>query len=156
VTEAIPRGVRLALDLGERRVGVAASDRDGRLAFPVATVDAQDPWPELARLVAEHAPVAVVVGHPVTLAGTPGLAADRVRVRAAEVARRLGVPVWLVDERMTTAEAAHKLREAGRSARQQRRIVDQQAAVGILDTVLAADRIGQAVGTPVTPDKEDS
>jgi putative Holliday junction resolvase len=153
VAEALPRGVRLAVDWGSRRIGVAACDRDGALAYPVATVDALDPWDRLADLVTEYEPTAVVVGYPVTLAGTPGLAADRIAGLAAELADRLaartGPGVWLVDERMTTAAAARQLHAAGRTSKQQRGIVDQQAAVAILDTVLAAERAGQTIGSRV-------
>jgi putative Holliday junction resolvase len=68
------------------------------------------------------------------------------------LAGRIAPPVFLVDERWTTVEASRRLREAGRAARQQRQIVDQQAAVGILDYVLAAQRAGQALALRVTPE----
>jgi putative Holliday junction resolvase len=130
----------LALDWGARRIGVAASDRDGVLAFPVATVDAADPWADLAALVGEYEPVAVLVGYPVTLAGTPGPAAANVTVQVEKLRALVDVPVRLVDERLTTAESAKKLHAAGRSAKRQRDVIDQQAAVAILETVLAAER----------------
>ncbi|MDR0417565.1 MAG: Holliday junction resolvase RuvX [Propionibacteriaceae bacterium] len=148
---ALPGGVKLALDWGERRIGVAACDPAETLAYPVATVDGADPWPALAALAAEHRPAAVVVGWPRRLDGTAGLAADRAAARAAEAATRLGVGVWLVDERLTTAEASRKLAHAGRSAKAQRRVVDQQAAVGILESVLAARRAGRPIGAAVAP-----
>jgi putative Holliday junction resolvase len=143
MTEAgeVPRrGRYLALDWGSRRIGVAATDPDRLLAFPVTTVDAADPWSELKELLAEYEPVAVIVGYPVTLAGTPGPAAENVALQAERLAGLTEVPVRLVDERLTTAESARKLHEAGRTARQQRQIVDQQAAVAILETVLASER----------------
>ncbi|MDR1265772.1 MAG: Holliday junction resolvase RuvX [Propionibacteriaceae bacterium] len=151
-----PAGVKLAFDVGQRRIGVAACDRQASLAFPVATVDARDPWDELARLVLEYRPTALVVGRPITLAGADGIAAGRIAAWAGELAARSGLGVWLVDERMTTAEAARKLRQAGRSAKQQRLIVDQQAAVAILETVLAAERAGRGVGLWVEPDEDSS
>ncbi|MDR1078577.1 MAG: Holliday junction resolvase RuvX, partial [Propionibacteriaceae bacterium] len=120
---ALPAGVKLAFDVGQRRIGVAACDREAGLAFPVATVDARDPWDELARLVASHRPTALVVGRPITLAGATGIAAARIDAWAQELAGRSGLGVWLVDERMTTAEAARKLRQAGRNAKQQRLVV---------------------------------
>ncbi|MDR0990049.1 MAG: Holliday junction resolvase RuvX [Propionibacteriaceae bacterium] len=147
--QPMPAGVRVALDWGERRIGVAACDRFGQLAFPVATVAAADPWAQLAAIVADYEPVGLILGYPLTLAGEPGLAAQRIAALAPDLATRLGVAVWFVDERLTSAEAADKLRAAGRTSKQQRQIVDQQAAVAILETVLAAERAGQAVAWPL-------
>jgi len=155
VSAPLPQGVRLALDWGERRIGVAACDPAGLIAFPVATVDAVDPWAALAALVAEYRPTAVVLGHPIDLAGRAGPAARRIEDRAPALAERLGVGVWLVDERLTTAEAARRLRQVGRSARQQRGIVDQAAGVALLETVLAAERAGQPIGSDVASGEVD-
>jgi putative holliday junction resolvase len=142
----MPRGVRLALDLGSARIGVAACDREGLLAYPVATVPARpDPLAELRRLVTEYDPVAVVVGLPVDLAGKDGPAARAVRLRAAEISDAFRpVPVFLADERMTTATAAGRLRATGRTARTSRTVIDQAAAVAILEGVLDAERSGRA------------
>jgi putative Holliday junction resolvase len=150
---ALPAGVKLALDWGERRIGVAACDQGETLAYPVATLDGIDPWPGLAALLAEHRPTALVVGWPRRLDGAVGLAAERVAARAADLAGRVEVGVWLVDERLTTAEANRKLAQTGRSAKAQRRIVDQQAAVGILESVLAARRAGHPIGRPVASEE---
>ncbi len=139
--------MRLALDLGGARIGVAACDREGLLAYPVVTVPARpDPLPELRRLVTEYEPVAVVVGLPVDLAGRDGPAAIAVRARAAEIADVLRpVPVFLADERMTTATAAGRLRATGRTARTSRAVIDQAAAVAILEGVLDAERGGRTM-----------
>jgi putative Holliday junction resolvase len=155
--EALPDGVKLALDLGQRRIGVAACDRLGALAYPVTTVDASQPWAHLEALIERFRPAAVIVGWPVGLDGRPGPAAQRVVGLAERLAGLVETPVYLVDERWSTVEASRRLRQAGRSARQQRLIVDQQAAVGILDTVLAAQRAGQAraqrvIGQPTEGD----
>ncbi|MDR1214031.1 MAG: Holliday junction resolvase RuvX [Propionibacteriaceae bacterium] len=150
--EALPGGVKLALDFGQRRIGVAACDRDGGLAWPVTTVAAGQPWAQLEELVERFQPSAVVVGWPVSLDGRPRSAAHKVAQLAAQLAGRIDRPVYLVDERWTTVEASRRLREAGRAARQQRQIVDQQAAVGILDYVLAAQRAGQALALRVIPE----
>lgn len=132
------RQTRVAVDWGKARIGVAACDRDGLLAFPVETVDARkDPWSRLAAIVAEHDPVEVVMGLPVALDGTEQRAARDVR-RAGQRLEALIAPVPLryVDERMTTRTAARALHEAGRDARHQRGVIDQAAAVAILDHVL--------------------
>ena len=144
--ETLPRGIRLALDLGSARIGVAACDREGLLAYPVTTVAAKpDPLPAILSLVSEYEPVAVVVGLPVNLAGLDGPAARSVRVRAGEIAAAISpVPVFLADERLTTATAAGRLRATGRSVRTSRAVIDQAAAVAILEGVLDAERGGRA------------
>ena len=110
--------------------------------------------------MAQYQPVAVVVGLPGTLSGAEGLAAVRVRNQAAEIAAALApVPVGVVDERLSTVTAARQLAAAGRDSRARRRLVDQAAAVTILEGVLDADRRGastwQRVNPPV-PRREES
>lgn len=133
----------LALDWGEARIGVAACDRDGLLSYPVETVPAgPQALPRLHALVAEYEPARVLVGLPRTLAGDEGIAATKIRQRAAEFAAGLadGVEVRLIDERMTTKVAARQLQAAGRSSRKQRSVIDQAAAVGILEGALERRR----------------
>lgn len=136
------RGVRLALDWGRARVGVAACDPDGVLAYPVETLDARNnPLGRLSALVAEYEPIEVVFGWPRNLAGKEGPAVDNLRGVLAEVEDALDpVPVVLVDERMSTAEASRKLAEAGKDSRARRGIIDQMAAVGILEQALERRR----------------
>lgn len=140
--------MRLGLDWGEARIGVAACDPAGTLAFPVATVPAGPRAnAAIARLIEEYEPVEVVVGLPRSLSGREGPAAARSRSAAAALIvelRGLGqaVPVRLVDERLTTVHAARQLREAGRRTRQQRSVIDSAAAVGILEHALAVERAG--------------
>jgi putative Holliday junction resolvase len=146
----LPGGVLLSLDLGAVRVGVAACDAERILAYPVATWAADEQLAQqVVGLVAELGAVGIVVGYPVTLSGQPGLAAGQVEQRAYELAGAVEVPVWLVDERLTTAQAGRRLREAGRSAKSARRVIDAQAAVGILDTALRALADGRPVGRRV-------
>jgi len=135
------RGVRLGIDWGKARVGVAACDADGLLAYPLETIDAHDEaavFTRLAGLVDEHAVVEVVLGMPVTLAGTPGLAADQVSAVGGRLASALPVPVRLVDERLTTAVANRQL--AALDGRRRRKVVDQVAAAGILEGALEVER----------------
>jgi len=134
------RGRRIAVDVGSVRIGVASSDPDGILATPVETVprskergpDAPD-IRRIVRIVMEYEAVEVIVGLPQTLRGEPGKAAKL----ASDFARRLrrvlpDVPVRLADERFTTVTAARALRESGVSARGARPVIDQAAAVAIL------------------------
>lgn len=135
-------GVRLGLDPGEARVGVARSDPSGFLATPVETVTrGRGDLARLAALVREEEAVEVVVGLPRSLSGGEGPAAARVRTFARALARRVDpVPVRLCDERLTTVAAESVLREQGRKGRKRRAVVDQAAAVLILQHALDTER----------------
>jgi putative holliday junction resolvase len=147
VTEAVTRtGVRVGVDVGSVRVGVAASDPSGLLATPVRTV-ARDPGggagdlEEVAVIVAERGAIEVVVGLPRTLGGDEGAAAHTARTYAGRLAARVApVPVRLVDERLTTVDAHRSLRDSGVDGRRQRAVVDQVAAVLILQVALDTER----------------
>jgi putative Holliday junction resolvase len=150
VSAPIPEGVWLCLDWGAARIGVAACDREGSLAYPVTTVAAKDaPEAALDRLVDDYEPAAVIVGLPLRLDGSWGIAAETITAQAVALASRIAPPVFLTDERMTTGEASRKLHGAGKNTKQQRLLIDAQAAVGILDSVLTARRAGRAVGWAV-------
>jgi putative holliday junction resolvase len=146
----VSRGVRIGVDVGSVRVGVAASDPDARLAFPVTAVqrkrDGSD-LTELAALIAEREAVEVVVGLPRTLAGREGVAVDAARSYADALAERIApVPITMVDERLTTVVADKALRSARprSSARDRRAAIDAAAAAGILQTYLDAMAKGPA------------
>jgi putative holliday junction resolvase len=130
------RGRRLGVDVGTVRIGVASSDPDGMLATPVETVkrDRTDKHlRRLAKLVDELGVVEVVVGLPRTLADRTGPSAvDAIEVADSLAARIAPTPVRLADERLTTVTAQRALREAGVRAKGQRAMIDQVAAVGIL------------------------
>ena len=135
------RGVRVAVDPGEVRIGVAACDADGMLAFPVSTVRAgTDAIAALLAVVREYEPIEVLVGLPRTLAGGEGPAVVRVREWARRLAGAVGVPVRLVDERLSTVTAAQRLRAAGRTAKEQRGVIDAAAAAAILEQALSLER----------------
>lgn len=145
-------GVRLAVDPGDARIGVASSDPAGLLATPVETVarGAGD-LDRLAALVAELAAVVVYVGLPRSLSGGEGPAAAKARAFAGELAARVTpVPVRLFDERLSTVTAEAVLRQQGRRGRKRRAVVDQAAAVVILQAVLDTERsTGTTPGEPV-------
>jgi putative holliday junction resolvase len=134
------RGRRLGIDAGKRRIGVACSDPDGVLATPVETVRRDRSGGHVRRvgeLAAELDAVEVIVGLPLTLADRTGQSA-RDAIRLADVlARRLApTPVRLADERLTTVSAQRSLQAAGVRAKGQRGIIDQAAAVVILQNWL--------------------
>ena len=135
------------MDPGDARIGIARSDPTGFLATPVETIRrSKGDLRRIARLAAEHEAVEVVVGLPRSLSGGEGPAAVKTRAWAATLAAVLApLPVRLVDERLTTLSAEAMLRDRGVKGRQRRAVVDQAAAVVILQQALDTER---ATGTP--------
>ncbi|MDT7571792.1 MAG: putative pre6S rRNA nuclease [Actinomycetota bacterium] len=130
----------LAVDVGTVRVGVAASDPHRILASPVETVAAPG-HARVAELVADREAVLVVVGLPTSLSGrAESASADMAREWVAGLEALIGVPIELVDERLTTVEATTAMRASGRSAKQSRGVIDQAAAVALLQGYLDARR----------------
>ncbi|GAA4339065.1 Holliday junction resolvase RuvX [Klenkia terrae] len=137
-------GRRLGVDVGTVRVGVAMSDATGFLASPLVTLRRSGKGTDLDRLAAlvvEHEVVEVVVGDPRHLSGASGASAADAGAYAGSLATRIGdVPVRLVDERLSTVTAASHLRARGIDARRQRSVIDQEAAVVILQSHLDRSR----------------
>lgn len=147
-------GVRIAVDVGTVRVGVAASDPTGSLASPVTVVRRDRrgtaDLDALVVLVAERDAVEVVVGLPRTLRGTDSASTVDARAYAAALAGRIApVPVRLVDERLTTVTATRQVRATGRTTREARGMVDAAAATVILEAALDEERrTGLPPGVP--------
>jgi putative Holliday junction resolvase len=126
----------LGIDHGDARIGIAATDPLGILAHPVETIDVRsiDSFERIAQLVSQRNIRTLIVGLPVRIDGTEGTAAEKVRGFATKLAKRLpDIPMEFVDEAYTTMAASAKLREAGRKAKQQKSVIDQAAAVEILE-----------------------
>ncbi|GAB3069543.1 Holliday junction resolvase RuvX [Intrasporangium mesophilum] len=150
-------GARIGVDVGNARVGVAASDPTATFAHPVRTVPrdvagASD-LAAIVSLVEELGAVEVVVGLPRLLSGQEGASAQEARLFAVQLAATLGnVSVRLVDERLTTVDAHRRLRDSGVPGRGQRAVVDQAAAVLILQGALDTEaHTGRPPGETVTP-----
>ncbi|MET1021344.1 MAG: Holliday junction resolvase RuvX [Arthrobacter sp.] len=154
-----PRGVKLGVDVGTVRVGVAVCDRDGILATPLRTLDRNAKKNTdvriLAALAVELGVVEVFVGLPRTLKGEEHASARMASDYARLLAARLGeqgseVQVRLVDERLSTVTAHRNLHEAGVSSRDHRKVVDQVAAAGILQHAIEMQKArGADVGSRV-------
>jgi len=144
-------GVRLGVDAGKARVGVSMCDRDGLLATPVVTLSrGDDTIDELRRLVEEHGAMEVVVGLPLSLRGDDTASTADARSLAADLAEQLDVPVRLVDERLSTVSAQRALHQSGRTVKASRPVIDQVAAVIILQNALDFERsAGRPPGTIV-------
>lgn len=137
------RGIRLGIDVGKVRIGVAQSDPDGLLATPVTTVqrgvDAAY-LSQLIELVSERECAVVYVGLPLSLSGEHSAStADAIAVASALEAE-LAVPVRLVDERLSTVTAQAALHQSGRNTKNSRTVIDQAAAVVILQNALDTER----------------
>lgn len=139
-TEAGPIPRYLALDVGSKRIGVAVSDELGLTAQPVLTLERKrnprEDLRSLARLARRFAVVAIVVGHPVHLSGDPSPRSVKTAAFASELGELTGLPIHLWDERLTTREAHQILYEAGHERQSHRKVVDQVAAVLILQSFL--------------------
>ena len=144
-------GVRLGVDAGKVRVGVAVCDRDGLVATPVATLSrGASTVGELRGLVDEYSAVEVVVGLPLSLRGDDTASTVDARTLAGELAEAVAVPVRLVDERLSTVSAQRALHQSGRSVKASRAMIDQVAAVIILQNALDFERsAGRPPGTVV-------
>lgn len=136
------RGKRFAVDVGEVRVGVATCDPDGILATPVATLRRrQRDITDVAQMVSDAEAIEVIVGLPFNMDGSEGASARHARKWARQLARRIApVPVRMVDERLSTVTAHSQLHAAGRDMRSHRSVVDQAAAIVILETALETER----------------
>lgn len=157
----VSRGARVGVDVGTVRVGVAVSDPDGILATPVETVPrdgaGQADLARVVEIVRERGAVVVYVGLPTHLSGREGSAAAGVRTYGGTLARAVApVDVRLVDERMTTVTAHRALHASGRPGRRHRQVVDQAAAVVILQGALDAEKAsGERAGVLVGRTDED-
>ncbi len=148
-------GVRLGIDPGDARIGVASSDPYGILATPVETVArGEGDLHRLAALVEELRAARIYVGLPRSMSGGEGPSAGKVREFARQLSTRVQpVPVRLCDERLSTVTAEGQLRDQGRKGKKRRAVVDQAAAVVILQGALEREqRTGDLAGELVPPE----
>ncbi len=156
--DVVVRGPRIGVDVGTVRVGLAASDPDGLVATPVATLArGSGDLDTIVGEVRERGAQTVYVGLPRHLSGAEGASAAAARAYAVTLAQRLApIQVRLVDERMSTVSAHRALRASGRPGRKHRSVVDQAAAVVILQDALDAERAtGRPPGELVVADPLD-
>ena len=144
------RGRLIGLDLGSRRIGVAVSDSGWAVANGVGVIT-RCGQPDRDRdavvsMVDEYSAVGVVVGVPVSMSGRAEAAARHALEEVESLRAVLAVPVYTVDERLTTVEAARSLRAGGRSARRQRDVIDQAAAALLLQTWMDRQRATSRAG----------
>jgi putative Holliday junction resolvase len=141
-------GVRVGVDVGKARIGLSRSDPDGMLALPVETVSRTEDGSDVARIQAvatELSAVEIIVGLPLSLSGASTPSTDDATEFASRLRAACGIPVRLVDERLSTVTAQSALRASGRTTRNSRSVVDQAAATVILQHALDVER---ASGNP--------
>ena len=132
------KGIRLAIDYGDKRIGVAKSDIDGVLSFPVATLkNSKEVFFEISNIISETNCIEIYIGFPKHLSGNKGSSVSKVISFAHNLFSNTGFSyIRFIDERLTTTSAASALRDSGLTAKQQKGVIDQQAAVEILEIAL--------------------
>ena len=143
----------MGLDVGDRRIGVAVSDPLGLTAQPVMTLvrtNRKQDLKSLHRLVRKYNCAAIVVGNPLYMSGDQSPQAAKAQAFAEVLREETGLPVHLWDERLTTTEAHRHLHAAGRPGSEHKKVVDQVAAVLILESYLAAPHSNES-GLNVPP-----
>ncbi|HMJ22253.1 MAG TPA: Holliday junction resolvase RuvX [Terriglobales bacterium] len=131
----------LGMDVGSRRIGLAISDPLGITAQGLDTVHRQNKrldFAQLERVIRQHDVAEIVMGLPLRMSGAEGIQAEKMQAFAAEVRRRFKIPVHLWDERLTSAQANRLLRETDMSIKRRGAVVDQMAAVLILQSWMDA------------------
>ena len=134
---SIPKGRRLAIDVGTKRVGLAISDPSSIIASPLRTVSPEDLIDSLRELVVNEEVSVIYVGLPLHLSGQEGISAEIARATASEIAEVLGIEVRLLDERLTTTSA---LKNSSGTKKPSKENVDQIAAVALLEFALQSER----------------
>jgi putative holliday junction resolvase len=136
-------GVRLAVDVGSVRIGLARSDPHGILATPLEAVPAGDgAVARVADIAREFETVEIIVGLPIGLNGVEGQAATTARDWARSLAQWTDIPIVFVDERLSTVQAQRGLREAGRTTKSSRAVIDSASAVVILQSYVDSNKKG--------------
>ena len=131
----------LAIDIGERRTGFALGDSELGLVQPLEVIEhahAADMHGAIDRVIAEHQPDEVVIGLPINMDDTEGPAAKKMRDTAATISQRIGLPVRLFDERLTSFEADARMAQSGRTHAEKKRVRDAIAAATLLEDYFAS------------------
>ena len=147
MNEPIPIGQRIGFDYGEKRIGVATSDAHSILVSPHATLVNDDKLMEkLSEIITEIDPIYIVVGDPKNLSGKDAEKSLSANEFGSLVKKLFAGPVYLVDERLTTNTAYAQMREIGKSEKESKHVIDQIAAINILESAILSEKSGTAVG----------
>lgn len=142
-------GIRIGIDVGKSRVGVARTDPAGLMAVPVATLVRANALDDLAHMVTDYDPIEFVCGLPIGLDSRETASTADARAFAIELYTQTGVSVRLIDERLSTVAAQHSLHAATHTTKTSRAVIDQVAAAILLENALDAERAGNEIGEVV-------
>jgi putative holliday junction resolvase len=144
------RGRRIGIDYGDVRVGVAITDLDAILSSPLLTLkNDEDLFKRIAQLIEENDPIYLAIGVPLHLSGEGSSKSKRVQEFAKELRALIKIDIYLIDERLTTKSAQDQLRDVGIGSRQSKGIIDQVAAVNILNQALSLEASANGLGEPL-------
>jgi putative Holliday junction resolvase len=143
----IAPGRRIGFDYGEKRIGVATSDSESILVSPHATIkNDADLSLKISEILNDVRPVYIVIGNPKHLSGVDGSKSYEAASFAALIRSLYEGPIYLVDERLSTQVSYAQMRDAGKSARDSKSVIDQIAAVNILETALLNEKSNTSIG----------
>jgi putative holliday junction resolvase len=144
----IAQGRRIGFDYGEKRIGVATSDSESILVSPHATINNDaDLSLKIGEILSDVQPVYIVIGNPKHLSGSDSSKSHEAASFAALVRSLYEGPIYLVDERLSTQASYAQMRESGKSARDSKSVIDQIAAVNILETALLNEKSNTSIGS---------
>ena len=147
MSKPIEIGRRIGFDFGDKRIGVATSDRESILVSPHATIlNDEKLLDKLKEIIQEVEPIYIVVGDPKHLSGEKSLKSDDAVEFATLVKSIYQGPIFFVDERLTTANSYSQMREIGKSEKDSKHIIDQIAAINILESAILNERSGTIIG----------
>ena len=147
MSKPIEIGRRIGFDFGDKRIGVATSDRESILVSPHATIlNNEKLVDKLKEIIQEVEPIYIVVGDPKHLSGEKSLKSDDAVEFATLVKSIYQGPIYSVDERLTTANSYSQMREIGKSEKDSKHIIDQIAAINILESAILNERSGTIIG----------
>lgn len=147
MSEQMKSGRRIGFDFGEKRIGVATTDLESILVSPHATIlNDEKLLVKLTEIFNEFEPVYVVVGNPMHLSGLNSAKSKQANEFANLIRSIFSGPIYLVDERLSTSNAYSQMRDSGKSERESKSVIDQIAAVNILESALLSEKAGNPIG----------
>ena len=147
MNEPIPIGQRIGFDYGVKRIGVATSDAHSILVSPHATLVNDDKLVDkLTEIITDINPIYIVIGDPKNLSGKDGEKSVLASEFGILIKKLFAGPVYLVDERLTTTNAYAQMREIGKSEKESKHVIDQIAAINILESAILNEKSGTSVG----------
>jgi putative Holliday junction resolvase len=145
----IMSGRRVGFDYGDKRIGVATSDPESILVSPHATINNDDDLPKKIKAILDEVkPIYIVIGNPKHLSGLESEKSKDASSFATLIRTLYSGPIYLVDERLSTQISYAQMREMGKNSKESKTVIDQIAAVNILESALLNEKSDTAIGSP--------